>query len=132
MSVTFSIIPVDEQFIDEDGKQWLLQNDILLPSEWVRGGRPSFREIISAIKQFPQIEIRENITDTTWWFSISNQDFHLEFYSPFSGDIDDAYLGGLRGSFDLMVKVVNELVKLCGTLVILAEGEDPILFLNTN
>ncbi len=59
MSVTFSIIPVDEQFIEEDGNQWLHQNDIFLPSEWVRGHRPSFRQIMSSIKTFPEIKIRE-------------------------------------------------------------------------
>jgi hypothetical protein len=124
-----SIIPVDEQFYSDEAKKWLDEHNLMLPDKWKLGHTPSFNEIQKSLETIPDLTTDYQITKTMWHAAVYKNNFHLSFNAPFTGNLDAPYSTGVKGSIDLMSEIITELVQLCGTTIILSDGEDPILFI---
>jgi hypothetical protein len=131
LSVIYSVIPVDETLKTQSVLDWLRDSDAPFPSNLVSGRAPTFHEIKQVLDNLP--EHRKDYRKSIIPLGISVQIYgnfdsvtELDIVKYTDGTEETCYFSFHGGDYDLIMKVIQGLADICGTFLVMANGEDPI------
>ncbi len=152
MSVIYSVIPYTKAFTKPEVLHWLDTSGTEIPANPPYGRNPTPKELRSVVATFDDCYAEYRVTPINWGdypfitgfepqqhaVYLQSRDNRLNWQLEmkcgkerisvnvlFSGDEDKSFHLSFTGHWDYILQIVQRLANVCGTFVLLSNGEDP-------
>jgi hypothetical protein len=128
MNVT--ITPYDDKFHKAEVIDWLQAENVMIPLNAPIGRYPTPKELRAILDGFSDCTIEYKVTSIHWMADIQCGKSRVSIIVAFSGSEDDPfdYLS-FGEDYEKLISIVKKLSQICGTFLLLHDGESPILIL---
>lgn len=131
MGVSFTIMPLAE-FYQEEGKEFLRDNEVELPAEKAAGRYPTISETRTLLENKQDLIVKYSDSPCRWRadarLDVGNlDDVPIHYFSVETLPVHDGEkcVCTFDGEYDMVKSFVEDLAKLCGPFVLLIDGESP-------
>jgi hypothetical protein len=125
MSVIYSVIPYTERLQAEEGVRWLEDSEVSIPADARFGRNVTPNELKEVLLSFTDCQIEFTVKSLYWRAELSSGNEGLEISAFFSGNADEEHSFSFNGSERYIIMILEKLAKVCGTFMLLSNGEDP-------
>ena len=126
MNVT--ITPYDNKFHETEVNNWLQEENVTIPLHIPIGRYPKPIELRQILNAFAECKVEYKVTVEHWMTEMQCGESRVSIMVVFSGSEDDPfdYLS-FGGDYEKIISIVKKLSQVCGTFLLLHDGESPVL-----
>lgn len=128
MSGGYTITPFSEQFREESVIRWLEEWGVEIPEDAQTARKPTLNEVKSVLARFSDFSVNYHISSKQWSADVQTE-IEWRYINInallFSGNEDDPHSLAFGGDRDFIIQIIKELSHLCGTFLLLENGEFP-------
>jgi hypothetical protein len=125
MGVIYSVSPYSKLFQTDEVLEWLEDSGVSIPADAQFGREATLNELKEVLLSFTDCQIEFTVTSLLWRAYLRCGNESLEIRTFFSGNADEEHDFSFDGSERYIVMILEKLAKVCGTFILLSNGEDP-------
>jgi hypothetical protein len=125
MGVNYSVVPYNSLFTAEETVKWLREYEMDLPQNAPYGRDPTPSEVRKVLDGLQDCHVDYVVNSAIWSAEIRCADDHTSINVLFSGNEDVPFDLSFRGGDEIVIHILRELAKVCGTFLLLTNGEYP-------